>query len=273
MIKIYPASLEWMEIRPQLLGYLRQHEAERIKQQYPSTIHNRFILLSNEMQHHQELLNGTSLEVRPRIIDICLLPSVQTIMERYPNMELTSSVLTRTLKPVLHKSIEKWSANAVNEVKGLAREQLGLRPGVDPSRHISVIFQCETCHKMLRFDEALTHPHFSEDTTPDCRRTPTRKIRDKAPEGLSSYEQLARAFFRSLPWDCSALRADAASFLRINNLVTVLGYNPATVTYDDLLLSDVKVTCNSCRSSRRMVMDIPTAVRFSLPSLILLSYR
>ncbi|KAF9237381.1 hypothetical protein BU15DRAFT_76096 [Melanogaster broomeanus] len=250
---------EWTEICPQLLHYLRQHKAERIKRQYSSAVHERFHLLSKVIEHNQELVNDISLKVRPSRIDISLLPRVQKIIERRTNIELTMRALTRAIKPVLPKLIQEWSTNAVDEVKKLAREQLGLSSRVNPSRHIAVVFQCETCHKMLRFDQALTHPHLSVDPTLSYCSSSTRKIYDEAAEGSSAYEQLARVYFRCLPRDCSVLRADATSFRRISTLVTMLGYNPATVAYDDPRLSDVKVTCDSCRQSRRTVMDFPTA--------------
>ncbi|KAF9237383.1 hypothetical protein BU15DRAFT_48806 [Melanogaster broomeanus] len=250
---------EWTEIRPQLVDYLRQHKAKRIEKLRPGTFRSRFWLLSTALYLDKERSNGTPLKVRPRGIDICLFPAVQKVIERV-KFEFTMN----TLAPMLPKLIRKWTTNTVKEVKRLAREQLGLSSEVDPSRHISVVFQCNTCRTMLRFDEALSHSHLYESTLGYPNRSSrTQKNCDEAPEVLlSSYEKLARAHYKCLPWNCSVLRVDTTSFHRINTLITMLGYDPATVTYDDPRLSDVAVTCDGCHRSRRTVMDIRAAVRF-----------
>ncbi|KAF9246218.1 hypothetical protein BU15DRAFT_70327 [Melanogaster broomeanus] len=248
---------EWTEIRPQLDEFLQPQKAECIEKSRLDARH-RFLLLSNIVQHPQQrFANDTSLKVRPHGIDVCMLPAVQKMFERGPKTELNMADLTYKPKLVLHKLVKRWSANAVDEVKKLARAELGLSPRVDPSRRISVIFQCKACCKMLRFDEALSHPHLYKSTL-DHLRTATRKRSDKASE-TPSYEQLARDRYLCYPRDCNVLRPDVTVFRRINDLVEMIGYTPDTVTMDDLRHSGIKVTCGRCRQSSQRVMDIPTA--------------
>ncbi|KAF9227553.1 hypothetical protein BS17DRAFT_391696 [Gyrodon lividus] len=254
--KLHPYTpTEWTEIRPQLVNYLQQLKAERLEWIHPGASLRRFMVLLNIIQpFERQLAEDISLKIRPRGIDMCMFPAVQKIVEHGPKAEPTTHCLMRKLKPVLPRLVREWSADAADAVKALARGQLGLSSRVDPSCHISVVFHCGMCRNMLRFDEALSHPHLYRSTIDHNNSL----LPLKAPK-VPSYEQPVRDYYRCLPWDCSVLRADVTFFHRINDLVKTLGHKPETAIFDDLQLSGVKVTCDTCRQSRQTAMDFSAA--------------
>ncbi|KAG9318775.1 hypothetical protein JVU11DRAFT_875 [Chiua virens] len=164
---------------------------------------------------------------------------------------MSVSDLMTKLRRVLPRATRKWSTNAVEELKKMAREGLDLSPRSKPSTLLPVIFRCRTCRQRLRFKEALSHKYLYK-VKPKSRST--RRI--------PPYESLLRGY-STYPRNDQVLRVDVIASRRVENLVGQLGQNllASRVTYDEMIQSTtgIKVVCNLCHPKVATSMDFKDA--------------
>ena len=205
----------------------------------------------------EELRSDTSLKVRPRGIDIAMLPAVRALLESGVDPTADQDGLKKKLLRMLLPAIRKWSSGAVEELELIAREQLDLPPLSKPSHHPCVIFKCKMCSRSVKsqsrltFDKALSHDHLY-----------TKEREDERGNGveMSTYDKLVRRYHMR-PRNIRVLQVDVTVSRRVENLIRRMGQNPSRVTDDELRRSTVKVVCGLCRPQVATRMDFDDAVR------------
>ncbi|KAG9318778.1 hypothetical protein JVU11DRAFT_878 [Chiua virens] len=215
---------EWIEIGPQLICWLQEAFYDECRE----TLHDSILSLTVAR------LRDTSSSVRPKDVDVATIPAVRSVIEDHIMSNMSDWDLKTGLQPVLFNAFKNWSADAVEELKQMARKDLDFPPRSKPSSLLPVIFRCKTCHQGLRFNDALSHEHLYE-----------VRPKEHSTCSLRTYERFLRGY-SIYPRNTQVLQADVAASRRVENLVRQFGRNPSKVTYEELSPSTRKVVCNLC---------------------------
>jgi hypothetical protein len=244
----------WSEIREQVLGLvseLREKHDLAIRRQ---TLAARARLFQSRIP---ALFAGVAPpHVRPRTVDLALLPAVQAVLDAPGPAELAPDSFD-ALKPELTALTRRWRADAMTALlRGIRSAQRAAgeapRKDVNPLELARTQFRCRACRRALGAQAALVH---------GCGQGATTA--GKRPAQVT-YADLVSEALSAVPWDAGGFDW-ARCVARTDGVVRAAGLVPELATAKDMDAVDGRYSCDACRKPRRswLVMGWRTAVCFS----------
>ncbi|KAI9571239.1 hypothetical protein HD554DRAFT_152106 [Boletus coccyginus] len=245
---------EWAQISPQVISWARGAKQELFWDHCLDTFDSVRLGIQGEYKR------ATSLYADPRWIDIIVLPPVRSVLESNINLDTNLEDLKKKFLRALPSVIKKWSSDAVEALKQLARERMCLPPLSKPYCLPSVIFRCKKCARHsppgYTFDEAITHYHLYS----WIRREDKRETDEMTPFDKLLMTSRCDTHGRNI----HVLRVDVTASGRVENLIRRMGRHPSKVTYEELRRSTVKVVCGLCSTQDATRLNFENAFEHCL---------
>ncbi|KAF8559430.1 hypothetical protein OG21DRAFT_734441 [Imleria badia] len=183
---------EWSKISPKLVASLPKVRRANMAEIYCSRLSD----------FRDILPRIPGLEVRPRAIDMFLLPEVRDVLENDINTEMSSETMSQKFGPLLPELMRRWCDDAVNALVSLAQQRLDPESDVDP---LNAMFRCDDClcQKFMSLHEALSHSHLYQDLPTPRRNRQYARMRESR-----IYEEVGKEVYWSDIRDLGVLRVN-----------------------------------------------------------------
>jgi len=241
--------LEWIIICPQIVDFMENSRAGRLFKERRDSLMMGFNVLRNAFLEFRSshVADG---EIYPSLIDICLEPEVQSVLDDGLNNKSRQD-LHDELLPFFPSICARWRESIESRLLERMSSSNRFRKRGNQFTLASVIFKCTTCGDALQYPAVLTH---------GC-------LNAVIPNSTSNdYPDVAAYVYRRQPWSADVLDLTSWSGL-ISKVIHLCGFNPKTATCDQMDQTRARLTCKSCnRNGRRTIMTWRAAVSLQASS-------
>jgi hypothetical protein len=191
-----------------------------------------------------------SPRIRPRLVDIALMPAVQTVLDMPDAVKVTATDF-EPLRAQLNDLTRRWRADAksllLQDIRK-AQRALGeeVRREINPFELARTSFDCTRCHNVFSSASVLLHCCQATSPTYGWQHTPLLA------EAQSTYAQHITAGLAQKAWDAAAFDWKICAW-RADAVIRVCGLDPQTATPKDMDSTNLRLACLPCSAPGRVL--------------------